>query len=215
MHQTKSLKFTDMAMDDRTFKGYASTWDIDRVGDVIHQGAFKKTIQERGNQIKVLFNHNQAIGKPLTMREDAKGLYVEAKISKTALGDEVLELMRDGVIDQMSIGFSIPNGKSSMDHEGIRHIHEVKLYEFSPVTFPANEAAIITGVKSLTDMVQQAQAAGLSTKQLEQALTEMLDQLKALNQIEPSVDTPDDAQPPSLAELFDSVKSLGDFARYR
>jgi HK97 family phage prohead protease len=213
MHQIKAVEFKSSDVSDRTFRGYASTWDEDRHGDVIHMGAFKKTIQERGSRIKVLFNHNEPIGVPVSMHEDSKGLFVEAKISKTRLGDEVLELMRDGVIDQMSIGFSIPQGKSTFDDKGIRHIHEVKLYEFSPVTFPANESAIITGVKSLTDMVQIAQSKGIDTKELKAALAEMLKSLEALDNSEPSNDTPNVEQPLNLAELFDSVKSLGDFAR--
>mgnify|MGYP000867376569 CR=1 FL=1 len=42
--------------------------------------------------------HAQPIGIPVEMREDAKGLWVKARVSKTALGDEALvELMRDSV----------------------------------------------------------------------------------------------------------------------
>ena len=88
------------------------------------------------------------------MREDEKGLYVEGYISKTRLGDEALELMRDGVVDQMSIGFSIPQGKSEYSkNDSARVIREVKLYEFSPVTFPMNDNAMITGVKSLREQI--------------------------------------------------------------
>src|SRR5690554_6621855 len=57
--------------------------------------------------------------------------------------------MRDQVVDRMSIGFQIPAGKSEYDKDEVRHIREVKLLEFSPVTFPMNEAAIITGVKQI------------------------------------------------------------------
>ena len=41
--------------------------------------------------------HAQPIGIPVEMREDAKGLWVKVRVSKTALGDEALELMRDSV----------------------------------------------------------------------------------------------------------------------
>jgi uncharacterized protein YidB (DUF937 family) len=62
-------------------------------------------------------------------------------------------------------------------------------------------------------MVQIAQSTGIDTKELKAALAEMLKSLEALDNSEPSNDTPNAEQPLNLAELFDSVKSLGDFAR--
>ena len=49
---------------------------------------------------KVLWQHAQPIGIPVEMREDAKGLWVKVRVSKTALGDEALELMRDSVVPE-------------------------------------------------------------------------------------------------------------------
>ena len=145
------IKQGDVDVEGRTFEGYAATWDKDLVDDIIHPGAFTKSIQEAfpAGRIKILWQHYDPIGMPLEMKEDNYGLYVKGKVSKTRLGDEALELMKDGVVSSMSIGFNIPYGKSEIDEDGIRHIREVKLKEFSPVTFPANEAAIITGVKDI------------------------------------------------------------------
>jgi len=165
--QHKSVAFKADDIEGRTFKGYASTYDKDLGGDVIAPGAFAKTLAERGARVKVLWQHSEPIGRPVDMREDGKGLYVEAKISNTRLGDEALELMRDGVIDQMSIGYSVPQGKSEYQEDGTRLIKELKLYEFSAVTFPMNEAAIITGVKSLSykEIERVLREAGLSRSQ--------------------------------------------------
>lgn len=137
--------------EERTVEGYASTWDMDQVGDVISPGAFQKSIRERfaAGKIKVLWQHSDAIGIPLEMREDETGLYVKARISQTALGDEALTLARDGVVDRFSIGFMIPKGKAEYEEDGTRRINEVKLMEFSLVTFAANEAAVLTAVKAL------------------------------------------------------------------
>lgn len=138
----------------RTFEGYASTFgNADLVNDIVQPGAFKKTISERlpKNQIKVLYQHYEPLGRPTHMEEDSKGLYVEAYVSKTSLGNDVLELMKDGVIDRMSIGYDVV--KDDQDHEsGTRLLKELKLYEFSPVTFPANEEAIIGQVKSISEL---------------------------------------------------------------
>lgn len=142
--------------ENRVFEGYASTFgNKDFVNDIVVAGAFKKTIEERfaKKQIKVLYQHYEPLGIPLHMEEDSKGLYVKAHISRTQLGNDVLELMRDGVIDRMSIGYDIIQDEKD-DKAGTRLLKELKLYEFSPVTFPANEEAIIEQVKSIDDMEQ-------------------------------------------------------------
>jgi HK97 family phage prohead protease len=207
------LKESAVDLDQRTFEGYASTWDKDQVGDVIHQGAFIKSISEAfpAKRVKVLWQHSEPLGMPLEMREDGFGLYVKGKVSKTRLGDEALELMRDGVVDRMSIGFMIPQGKSDYDENGVRHIREVKLMEFSPVTFPANEAAIITGVKAIEDALQHgAQITDYP------AFIKRLDNLRALlNKSQPENSTVDGEQPPEVDEVKALLLSLGSFARTR
>lgn len=145
----KNLEFEYKANSDkREFEGYASTWDKDLGGDQIIPNAFKKTIMERfpRKKIKVLWQHNEPIGLPTHMEEDSKGLYVIGKLSKTRLGDEALELMKDGVVDQMSIGYDVVQDTLS-DDGATRYLKELVLYEFSPVTFPMNPHADITSVK--------------------------------------------------------------------
>lgn len=208
----KAVEFKSEDVEGRTFRGYASTYDKDQGNDVILPGAFAKTLAERGDKVKVLWQHSDPIGKPKTMREDDKGLFVEAQISKTRLGDEVLELMRDGVIDRMSIGYSIPSGKADYDGDGVRVIKELKLFEFSAVTFPMNEAAIITGVKTIRDAVRIGNQLDHDSKA---QLAEMLEELKALLQSEPSAkDTRGDSQPPEYSELIELVKNFGLTARH-
>lgn len=149
MFETKDFAFEVKATSDNTFEGYASVFDnTDSHNDIMQKGAFKKTIQE-SKRVKVLWQHDitQPIGKPLAMSEDSTGLHVKAKISDTALGRDVVQLMRDGVIDELSIGFKTV--KDSWDKKS-RLIHEVQLFEFSPVTFASNAAASIVGVKGLS-----------------------------------------------------------------
>lgn len=154
----KQIKSIPMEMkldeDTRIFEGYASTFgNKDFVDDIVVPGAFKKTIAERfpTRQIKVLYQHMEPLGMPIHMEEDSKGLYVKAKVSNTTLGNDVLELMRDGVIDRMSIGYDIITDEKDRTTNA-RLLKELKLYEFSPVTFPANDEAIISQVKSMNDL---------------------------------------------------------------
>ncbi len=150
----------------RQFEGYASTFgNEDLVGDIIENGAFRKTIAERGplgsNDIKLLWEHRGAFGMPVKMYEDDYGLYVIGEASDTQENKDRLVYMRDGVVKSMSIGFSIPEGKSWFEDDGwTRHIQEVKLYECSPVTFPANEAAVITNVSKHIELDLLVKAIG-------------------------------------------------------
>jgi len=165
--ESKSVSFKSTDVEARTFYGHASTFDLDRVGDIITRGAFEKTLSERGARVKIMYNHKELIGKPMVMREDEKGLYVEGKISSTRRGDEILELLKDNVLDTMSITYSIPKGGAEYNEDGVRLIKQLDLYEFGPVDFAANEAAIITGIKSLTsrEIERVLRDAGLSRSQ--------------------------------------------------
>jgi hypothetical protein len=113
--------------------------------------------------------------------------------------------MRDGVVDQMSIGFSIPNGKSERDEDGIRHIKEVKLFEFSPVTFPMNENAFIQSVKNAKNLITTEQLSDNDIKELSELLTD----IKSLLTTEPPKSTQSGPQPTELEQLLKAVGNFG------
>ena len=216
----KSLKFDAVGMnpDERTFEGYAAAYgNVDSDNDIIEQNAFAKSIKEGfpAKRIKVLWQHkaDMPIGLPVDMREDSKGLWVKSKISRTEKGDEAIELMRDGVIDRMSVGFSIPGGKSTIDGQGIRHIYEGKLFEYSLVTWPANDQAVITGVKTLKEMREFAESNVLNAKARNELLAELAS-ITALLKGEPLKSTQPAGQPPlSSDEVKRLINStLGDLA---
>lgn len=136
------------------FQGYASTFgNEDSGGDVVMPGAFARTLQNNKQRVRVLWHHDpySPIGKALEMREDNAGLYVRAKIADTQLGRDVLTLMREGVVTEMSIGYD--SVKERMDPgTKQRQLIELKLWEFSPVTWAMNEMAQITGVKEMGEL---------------------------------------------------------------
>lgn len=163
----KALKFkADVDTDKGIFKGYAATWDLDKGNDRIIRGAFAKTLEEKSDQVKILWQHNshEPIGRPLLMREDEKGLYIEGKISETTKGKDSMILLKDQVINQMSIGYT---ARDYEEENGERHLKEIELFEFSLVTWPMNDAAVITGVKELRpkEIERVLREAGLSKSQ--------------------------------------------------
>jgi HK97 family phage prohead protease len=148
--KTMHFEFKEMNEEEGTFTGYGAVFDNRDLGnDVIHFGAFTKSIQEHGKDIKICYQHDfhNPIGKILEMKEDEHGLWIRGKIVPTegsSGGKSVLMLMRSGVLDALSIGYDTVKSK----FEGvIRHLLELKLYEISIVTLGMNPAAVVTGVK--------------------------------------------------------------------
>ena len=151
--EIKIFKFEVKQVDEEagTFEGYAATFSKrpDSYGDIIDKGAFSKTIKEAGNRVKILFNHSvmEPIGKPTELSEDDKGLFVKGKLSLgVQRAREVLNLMKDGVITEMSIGY---DPMKEAYQAGVRHLQELRLWDTSPVVFAANAEAVITSVKEM------------------------------------------------------------------
>jgi len=158
-HKTISFEIKALDGDGRTLEGFCAAFgNIDQVGDVIHPGAFRKTLTERGGRIKFLWQHDptEPIGRLVEAREDTGGLYVKAVISDTARGRDAIALLRDGAIGEMSIGYDAVKGgtdySKTPEGKSVRNLREIKLYEFSLVTFPANEQAIVTALKQQDKM---------------------------------------------------------------
>lgn len=130
----------------RTVKvAFAQMGSIDRDNDIINSGAFTKTIKERGpkgsNQIWHLVDHNaslkSALGKPHELYEESGYLIGITKMIDTPLGNDMLKMYAEGLINQHSIGFSIIKDEMSKK-DNVRIIKEVALWEGSAVLWGAN-----------------------------------------------------------------------------
>lgn len=189
-----------------TFSGYASVFgNVDLFNDIVMPGAFTKTLQERGDRVAICWQHDwkQPLGKPV-LREDGKGLWVDGKISDTALGRDVLTLLRDGVITTMSIGYDtvkhewgelnekgVDEDKAGKAKKGrrVRRLQEVRLYEISLVTVGANEQAQLVSVKSSQETEQAEPAESPEQEGLSKGVKvrqRMLKRLLACMMAEPS-----------------------------
>lgn len=131
----------------RTLKGYAAVFNqlsepMWGMREKIRPGAFAKTLGEA--DIRAVWNHNAdyVLGRTktgsLTLREDERGLWVEIKPPGTTWANDFVESIRRGDVDQMSFGFeTVRDFWEGEEGQQIRTLVEVKLYEVSPVTFPA------------------------------------------------------------------------------
>lgn len=90
------------------------------------------------------------IGATRLLRNDAAGLYGEWYVSKTPAGDETLELLRDGALSHLSIGFRERKNKRLPD--GTIERTRAELREVAVVMEGAyGEAAMVSGTRSASD----------------------------------------------------------------
>lgn len=135
-----------------SFSGYASLFNkVDQGRDAVAAGAFQFSLAARKpSDIRMLFQHDpdQPIGVWKKIKEDQKGLYVEGQITRgVKRSEEILELMRAGAIDGLSIGFKTKRARVNPTTK-VRWILAADLWEISVVTFPLLENARISSVKS-------------------------------------------------------------------
>lgn len=144
--------------DKKKIRGYAAVfnqWSEDLGGfrEKIRPGAFSKTIKEA--DVRALFNHdpNYVLGRnkagTLRLTEDDKGLEIEVDPPETQWARDLLISIDRGDINQMSFGFSTVKDEWGGDKgEATRELVEVKLFDVSPVTYPAYPQTVV-GVRSV------------------------------------------------------------------
>ena len=136
--------------DDGTVKirGYASTNNEDRAGDVIEAAAWEKGgLKNYQNNPIILFNHNynEPIGKTIDLRTTDRGLEINGLISKSA--GKIRDMVKEGVLGAFSVGFRVKDADYIEETDGLR-IKDAELFEVSVVSVPANQAAVFSVTKS-------------------------------------------------------------------
>lgn len=146
----KSFRFEVKEINDQgQFTGYASVFgneDLD--GDIVVKGAFKRTIDHNKGVVPILWQHDQKepIGINTYMVEDDHGLLVTGQLAvDTELGSRARSLLKLGAIKGLSIGYQVV--QSAKGDKGVRLLKELRLFEYSVVTFPANPAAQVDAIK--------------------------------------------------------------------
>jgi|TARA_R110000824_G_scaffold190282_2_gene371737 HK97 family phage prohead protease len=144
------------------FIGHASVFNKrDLQDEIVEPGAFKRTLNRKKGKFPLLWQHDKS--EPIGMieaEEDGRGLKVKGTL---ALGvqraKDALELLRAKIVTGMSIGFRVVKDNIDPD-KGTRNLKEVDLWEVSLVTFPANPAAQVRRVKSVTPFQNLPMASG-------------------------------------------------------
>ncbi|MFZ4773942.1 MAG: HK97 family phage prohead protease [Terrimicrobiaceae bacterium] len=190
------LRVVDGTADQPTLiEGYAAVFnalseDLGGFREMIHPGAFAKTIKEA--DVRALINHDPAmvIGRTknhtLTMKEDIHGLRVAITPPDTSYARDLVASLRRGDIDQMSFGFETVRDEWHITNDEVmRALVEVRLFDVSPVTFPAYPQTTVQVRSKATEMQRShAIAPGQAAHPMgaEQAIEQALDIM--LRQIE-------------------------------
>lgn len=122
-----------MSGDLRMLRGYASTSDVDRQGDIVMPSGMKVKLP-----VPLLWSHDhkQPIGSVRSAEIRADGVWVEASVvTGTQRADEVWTLIDAGAIDSFSIGFR--GLKYEPIETGLRYL-QWELLETSIVAVGAN-----------------------------------------------------------------------------
>ncbi len=139
---------------DGFFAGYASVFDLrDTQDEIVAPGAFRRSLkqwQAQGRMPAMLWMHDTTlpVGVWLGLAEDHAGLAVQGRLAlRTQKGQEAYELLKLGALSGLSIGYRVAAARHDA-RQKTRTLLDVDLFEISLVTFPANEAARVTQVKS-------------------------------------------------------------------
>ena len=144
--------------DDGTVEGYGSVFGVrDNYDDVIAKGAFMDSLKSHkaaGTMPAMLWQHDadKPIGVWTEMVEDEKGLRIKGQLAmETIKGKEAHALLKMGALNGLSIGFMSKEWAYDRETE-VRTLTAIDLWEVSLVTFPANEKARVTNVKSADEL---------------------------------------------------------------
>ena len=133
------------------------------VRETIDPHAFDETLQMDTGDIRCLWNHNDDIvlgrtgAGTLILRADEHGLFGEVVINK----DDVdamngLARIKRGDVSQCSFGFEIVQQDILNRADDVLFtVKKVKLWEVSPVTFPAYQETAISARKHDADQVKK------------------------------------------------------------
>jgi HK97 family phage prohead protease len=132
----------------------APTRITESLTEVFVRGAFDHQLSRPG-RVKFAREHQalggELIGAATLLRDDAAGLYVELRVANTPKGNETLELIRAGALDELSIGFMEAPGGNRKLGGGMVQRTRADLREVAVVLEGAyGQLATAAGVRSAT-----------------------------------------------------------------
>lgn len=182
-----AVRFECKAADDaaHTITGLAAAWSLDQGGDVIHKGAFARTLDhwrasKKTRPIPLIDSHDaytsvvNVIGRMTEASETDDGLEATFEfVPDDTRSDAAYRRAKGGFVSGLSIGYEAVRWEYTQKEGGdswdrIRHLKEVRLLEVSLVVMPMNDDARVASVKQFAALETAIKAGTLSPDQLQQ-----------------------------------------------
>lgn len=153
---TLTAKIDDANAEAGTITGIAARYSVpvkraQGIYEQMQPGLFKNQVRAP-NRVSVLWQHEEdsPIGRATELIDSEQNLRFVAKITESPDVPEArkaLALMREGIIDEISVGFDWGEWSEQRDDAGLTILHtKARLREFSVVTFGAlgRDARVVT-----------------------------------------------------------------------
>ena len=225
-YKTLDLQVKDVDRKEGIVSGYFSAFNIkDADGDVIHKGAFERSISDwmPKGRIKHLLNHDPSkpLGKILELKEDDYGLFYRSQIGKHDLGMDFIKMVESDLIKEHSIGFNDLTPTDKRKGEGANNITNVKLYEGSSLTsWGANEFTPLIEMKgvnkidALAARVKAFERFVANTDATDETIELCLIQIKQLSQVielmssTPAAEAPEQPKQKDDEQTINNIKKI-------
>lgn len=164
----------DAGADEWTVEGIVVPWDDTIVLPWGERERWQRGALDGAQDALLYAEHNHLagaspIGRVIATEARDAGQWIKARISRTAAGADVHQLLTDGVYNRFSIGFEPVTVRYEDDDAGtVSVIEKARMREASVVGFPAYAAAEVQGVRHNTS----ERPAGRATTEREATMTE-------------------------------------------
>lgn len=186
------------ALPRRTLAGVALQYGVEAVVSDGQKVRFEPgALPLEGKKPKMYLNHDSTSPIGLVTARELVGdtVMFEAKISETTLGNEALELAKDGVLDSVSVG--ILPVEFSFDEAGTMVVTKADWQELSLLPYGAFEAAKVQRV-----------AASIHQEPDEIELNNTQDENEELTEMEKTVETPAVIEAATVQTIFAQPRKL-------
>jgi len=158
MLEVREFEVRETATATREFEGIAVPF-----GQVANVGGYKESFARGSVDAEgaiLYWRHEEPIGVITSGENMEDGFHIKARISETSLGNDAYTLLRDGVVNKLSVGFEPIEHR---EEKGVTVRTKVRVREVSLVPFPAYAGAEIQEVRSepeeeyvMTDVITNA-----------------------------------------------------------
>jgi HK97 family phage prohead protease len=180
----RTAQVRDVEGDGRNFSAVAVRYNtIDDYQTVFAPGCFADSLQRRRPTITWGHDWSEPIGRVVSFEDTPEALIIHARLSDPEAvprARQAMAQLRDGDIDDVSVGFSIDDSSDTKEEKGVVTFLRATLNEVACVLRGAVPGAKVLAIRSAPGMVIEAETAGQLLAQLKAGSLTLKDALQAV-----------------------------------